>query len=145
MNKDKDSFFWQTQAGKLPIPKCANTLGAKFIEINTEAGTIQMEFDGKEAFTNPTGNIQGGFLAAMLDDTMGPALVATLKASEFAPTIDLNIQFFKPAKVGKIQAFGKIEKKGKTICYLSGELRQNDKVIAKATASAIIRKIETEK
>jgi acyl-coenzyme A thioesterase PaaI-like protein len=29
------------------------------------------------------GVIQGGFLAAMLDDTLGPALVATLGAGQF--------------------------------------------------------------
>jgi acyl-coenzyme A thioesterase PaaI-like protein len=78
----------------------------------------------------------------MLDETMGPALATALSKGEFAPALDLYVQFFNPATVGKIKAFGKIEKKGKEVCYLSGELRQNGNVVAKATATSIIRKMK---
>ena len=64
------------------------------------------------AFTNPAGNIQGGFLAAMLDDTMGPALSATLGPNEFAPTLNLNVSFERPAVVGTIVGKGRIVKRG---------------------------------
>ena len=63
-------------SGALPTPNAAATLGIKFKHIDAEAGTVEVEFEGKPDFTNPAGNIQGGFLAAMLDDTMGPALAA---------------------------------------------------------------------
>lgn len=138
---DRNSYFWQVQDGKLPPPNAAVTLGFRFIDINTEAGSIEVEFDGKEAFTNPVGNIQGGFLAAMLDDTMGPALVATLAAGEFAPTVNLNVQFLSTAKPGPIVGKGCIVRRGKEVCYLSGELRQNGKLVATATATAIIRRL----
>ena len=140
---DKNSFFWKAQRDGVPACEAAKTLGSNFIEINPESGTVRLEFMGKNEFTNPAGNIQGGFLAAMLDETMGPALAATLSEGEFAPVIDLYIQFINPASVGKIEAFGKIDRKGKEVCYLSGELRQKGKVVAKSTATSIIRKMET--
>ena len=37
-----------------------------------------MAFTATEAFTNPAGNVLGAFQAAMLFDTVGPALLATL-------------------------------------------------------------------
>ena len=49
----------------------------------------------------PSGHVQGGFLAAMLDDTMGPALTATLEAGQFAPTVNLNVSFTARPKPGR--------------------------------------------
>jgi len=141
---DKNSFFWKAQSSGVPACEAAKTLGYNFIEIDHDAGIVKLEFMGKNEFTNPAGNIAGGFLAAMLDETMGSALGATLSEGEFAPFIDLNIQFLSPAVVGKIEALGKIDKKGKWVCYLSGELRQQGKVVAKSTTAAIIRKMKTD-
>src|SRR5262249_35659694 len=70
------------------------------VEVHPEAGTIEVAFTASEQFLNPAGFIQGGFLAAMLDDTLGPALVATLGPGLFAPTTDLHVQFLRPARPG---------------------------------------------
>jgi acyl-coenzyme A thioesterase PaaI-like protein len=42
------------------------TLGAPIVEADSESGTIDVEVEAKDGFTNPVGNIQGGFLAAMI-------------------------------------------------------------------------------
>ena len=136
---DKNSFFWKIVNGELPAPKVAEVLGIKFIAIDPEAGTIEVEFQARQEFTNPAGNIQGGFLAAMLDDTMGPALAATLRAGEFAPTLNLNVSFERAGKVGAILGKGRVLKKGKEVCYLAGELYQEGQRIASATATALIK------
>ena len=68
---DRNSFFWKMVDGKLPPPPCAKTLGIEFAAIDGEHGTIEVKFEAKPEFLNPAGNVQGGFLAAMLDDTMG--------------------------------------------------------------------------
>jgi uncharacterized protein (TIGR00369 family) len=138
---DKNSLFWKIIDGRLPPPACAKTLGIEFTAIDGERGTIEVRFEAKPEFLNPAGHVQGGFLAAMLDDTMGPALVATLDASEFAPTVNLNVQFHRPAKVGALKGIGRVVMRGKEICQLSGELLQNDKIVATATATAVIRKM----
>ena len=138
---DRNSFFWKMVDGRLPPPACAKTLGLEFVNIDPECGTIEIKFEAKPEFLNPAGNVQGGFLAAMLDDTMGPALSATLDAGEFAPTLNLNVQFHRPAKAGPLKGAGRVVLRGKEICQLSGELMQNDKIVATATATAMIRKM----
>lgn len=138
---DKDALFWKIADGRLPPPACARTLGLKFVQIDVERGHIEVNFEAKPAFLNTAGYVQGGFLAAMLDDTMGPALAATLNANEFAPTVNLNVQFHRPATVGPLKGVGHVVLRGKEVCQLSGELIQNDKIVATASATAVIRKI----
>jgi len=141
MAKDSDAFFWQIMDGRMPPPACANTLGIEFVAIDPDAGTIEVRFEGKPEFCNPAGNIQGGFLAAMLDDTMGPALAAMLKAGEFAPTLNLNVQFHRPARTGVVTGQGRVTLKGGNVCHLAGELFQDGKLVASATATAAIRSL----
>ncbi len=138
---DKEAFFWKIMDGELPPPNVAATLGTVFRHIDAEAGTIEVEFQAKPEFTNPAGHIQGGFLAAMLDDTMGPALSATLAKGEFAPTLNLNVSFERAANVGTVQGNGRVLKRGKDVCFLAGELYQEGELIASATATALIRRM----
>jgi len=138
---DPNAFFWRMQEGFLPPPPAAQTLGMRILRVDPDAGVLEAEFDGKEDFTNPAGNIQGGFLSAMLDDTMGPALAAQLAAGEFAPTLNLNVQFLAPARPGTLHGIGRVVQRGSAICFLAGELRQQGRVVATATATAAIRRL----
>ncbi|HTQ76404.1 MAG TPA: PaaI family thioesterase [Burkholderiales bacterium] len=138
---DKDAFFWKVMSGALPPPRVAATLGIKFRSVDSEKGEVEVEFEGRPEFTNPVGNIQGGILAAMLDDTMGPALASRLAAGEFAPTLNLNVSFEKPARVGVILGRGRVVKQGRDVCFLSGELFQEGERVAAATATALIRRL----
>jgi uncharacterized protein (TIGR00369 family) len=132
--------FWEVIDGRREPPPAAILLGWELESVDPDAGTIELSFTAREEFLNPAGQVQGGFLAAMLDDTLGPALVATLSDGEWAPTISLNIQFVRPAKPGRLRGRGRIVRKGRDIAFLSGELLDGDDVVATATASAIIRR-----
>jgi uncharacterized protein (TIGR00369 family) len=138
---DKNSFFWKMVDGNAPPPPCAKTLGLEFVEIDGERGTIKTQFEAVEKFLNPAGTVQGGFLAAMLDDTMGTALAATLDAGQFSPTVNLNVQFHRPAALGPVKGFGRVVMRGREMCHGSAELWQNDKIVATATGTFVIRKL----
>jgi uncharacterized protein (TIGR00369 family) len=140
---DKNAYFWQVMEGKLPPPGAAATLNIRFTLIDADAGTIETTFEAGAAFTNPAGHVQGGFLAAMLDDTMGPALAATLAAGEIAPTLNLNVSFERPAKVGTLSGKGRVQRRGRDVCFLAGELYQDGERVASATATALVRKMPT--
>ena len=75
-------LFWGVQAGRVPPSPAAVLLGWELVQVDPELGTIEAAFQAGSQFTNPVGVIQGDFLAAMLDDTLGPALVATLPENE---------------------------------------------------------------
>jgi uncharacterized protein (TIGR00369 family) len=121
------------------MPPAAVTLGWRLSWIAPERGEIEVHFTAGEQFTNPMGNVQGGFLTAMLDETMGPALVATLAADEFAPTLELKVSFLRPARPGELTGHGRVVHRGGSIAFLAGELRGPDgEVVAAATATARI-------
>jgi uncharacterized protein (TIGR00369 family) len=133
--------FWDVLEGRRDPPPAAALLGWDLVAVDPDAGTIEVSFTATEQFLNPAGDVQGGFLAAMLDDTLGPALVATLDEGEWAPTIDLQVQFLRPVKPGKLRGFGRVVRRGRDIAFLAGELRNAPtSVVATATASAIIRR-----
>ncbi len=136
---DDKAFFWQVMNGQLPPPAAAATLGAEFVSIDAEAGRVTMRFQGRADFTNPAGHIQGGFLAAMLDDTMGPALAATLRAGEIAPTLNLQIAYHRPGRIGALDASGWIVRRSREVAFLAGELRQGGELVATASATALVR------
>jgi len=130
--------IWEFLAGRQPAPPAAATLGWQLSWIAPERGEIEVFFEALPAFTNPMGNVQGGFLAAMLDDTLGPALAATLDDGEFAPTLELKVSFLRPAVPGRITGTGRVVHRGGSIAFLAGELRDGaGKVLA--TASATVR------
>ena len=133
--------FWDVMEGRKPPPPAAVTLGFKLLEIDPERGEIRVQFEAKPEFLNPMGVVQGGFVAAMLDDTLGPALVCTLPPGQFAPTIELKVNFIRPAPLGALIGEGHVVARGGTIAFLAGELRTGQgELVATATATARIVK-----
>jgi uncharacterized protein (TIGR00369 family) len=120
--------------GRAPMPPAAVLLGWELVAVDPDAGTIEVAFAASDQFLNPAGVIQGGFVAAMLDDTLGPALVATLGPGQFAPTTDLHVQFLRPARPGRVV------RRGRDVAFLAGELvDESGEIVAVATATAQIR------
>ena len=140
----REGPFWDVMEGRAAPPPAAVLLGWELVSIDPEAGTIEVTFTATEQFLNPIGAIQGGFLAAMLDDTLGPALVAMLGPRQFAPTTDLHVQFLRPARPGRLTGRGRVVRRGKDIAFMAGELLDDSgQVVAAATATAQIRAVRT--
>jgi len=136
MNERK-GFFWDVMEGRKAAPPAAALLGFKLLAVEPEQGTIRIQFEAKPDFANPLGNVQGGFLAAMLDETLGPALVATLPPDQFAPTIELKVNFVHPAQVGTLIGSGRVVARTRSLAFLAGELHDEaGQLIATATATA---------
>ena len=137
---ERQGPFWDAIEGRIDLPPATSTLGFELIAVDPDAGTIEVGFLAADTFLNPVGVIQGGFLAAMLDETLGPALIATLGPDQFAPTADLHIQFLRPAKPGRLIGRGRVVRKGRDLAFMSGELvDESGEVVAVATATATIR------
>jgi uncharacterized protein (TIGR00369 family) len=100
--------FWDGVEGRAPIPRAARTLGFEFLSADVEAGTIEVAFTAGEEFTNPAGNVLGAFLAAMLYDVVGPALLATLEPDQFQSTLQMNTTFLRPARPGRLTGRGRV-------------------------------------
>jgi acyl-coenzyme A thioesterase PaaI-like protein len=132
--------FWDGVSGRAPIPPAAATLGFEFIAADPERGTIELAFQATAAFTNPFGNVLGAFLAAMLYDTVGPALLATLRPDQFQSTVEFSCHFLRPVRPGWILARGRIVYRDGAVVHLSAELTGTD-ARRLATATAVARVI----
>ena len=129
--------FWDAAQGRAPLPRAAATLGLELIEADVEAGTIKLAFAATEDFTNPTGNVLGAFVAAMLYDTVGPALLATLGPDQFQSTLQLNVNFLQPVRPGRLIGRGRVVRRVGDLAFLEASLTDSqEQVIAMATATA---------
>ena len=107
---------------RFEMPSSARLLGWTLRAVDPEAGTIEIGFTVDDRFGNPQGFVQGGIIAAMLDDTHGPALFAHVDGTVFPVTIDCNISFIKAAQFGNFVGKGRLVNMGKTIAFTEAEL-----------------------
>lgn len=121
-----------------PEPPAAVTLGHRFIAFDRAGMSLTLGFEASERFLNPNGVVQGGFLTAMIDDTMGPLVLALTGAS--GATIDLNVSFLRGVRPGPVTTQARVIRMGRTIAFLEGELRDaEDRLAVRATSSFMIR------
>jgi uncharacterized protein (TIGR00369 family) len=129
--------FWDAVEGRAPMPRAAQALSLQVLDVDPEAGTIELAFDALDDWTNPAGNVLGAFVAAMLYDTVGPALIATLGPDEFQSTLDLDVRFLRPLRPGRVGATGRIARRDGDVAALEAELHDATGArIATATATA---------
>lgn len=121
---------------------CHHLLGRRVLRAERDSGASELAFEAPEAFTNGMGNVQGGFLAAMLDSTMGAALATVLGEGERPPTLEMKISFIKAAKVGAIGGTARVVHRGKSVAFVEGELRNSaGALLATGSSTARIIKI----
>jgi uncharacterized protein (TIGR00369 family) len=119
-----------------PKPPAAERLGWHLIAFDKEEGWARIAFAGRPEFANPRGHVQGGFLAAMLDEAMGSALILATDAAFLGSTVSMTIDFVRPAPIGPIEGEGRVTSLGRTVAFLEGRLSGPDgRLLARATAS----------
>lgn len=132
-----DSIF-----ARLPAPPCAELLGWELVAEYPDEGRIEIAFHPTARMLNPRGTVQGGFVAAMLDDTMGPALVSMTGGREVPASIDLTVSFLKPVMPGRVIGKGRVVGRGRTVAFLEAELfDEAGELLARATSSARIMEL----
>ncbi|MES3027797.1 MAG: PaaI family thioesterase [Pseudomonadota bacterium] len=125
-----------TALDHLPAPPCAQLLGWRLLDARPSDGWIRIGFEGRPEFCNPAGFIQGGFLAAMLDDTMGPAIFTHTEGALYSATIEMNVQYLAPARVGPIIGEGRVVQLGKSVGFVEAQLLdEHEMCLARATSS----------
>src|SRR5262249_17429853 len=117
------------------------TLGLDFLDVDADAGTIELAFRAVDGFTNPVGNVLGAFLAAMLYDTVGPTVLATVGPSQFQSTLQFNVNFLRPARPGRLVGRGRVVKREGDLGYVEASVDDDHEVVL-ATATALARVIE---
>ena len=125
-------------------PPIAKLLGWHLLDARPAEGWIRIGFDAKPEFCNPAGFVQGGMLAAMLDDTMGPAVFVMTEGRLYTATISMTVNFLSPAIPGTIIGEATVTQLGKTVAFAEGRLTGSNGTVL-TTASTSVRLVEAAK
>ena len=80
-------------------PNCDLTLGMVCVD-KSEPGRTTWTMPADERFANPAGVVQGGFLSAFADSTMGAAAVTHARGRKvFSANAELKISFLKAVRI----------------------------------------------
>jgi len=126
------------------LSPAATTLGLELIDADPEQSTVEVAFTATRAFTTPRGVVLDGFLAAMLHDTVQPALLTTLEPGESIQTHDLNTTFVAPAYPGRLVGRGHVVRRDGNFAFVEAALSDTDNRLV-AIATATLRVVPSER
>ena len=119
-------------------PPCSDTLGMRLAEVDQDNKRIRMDFEVSPSFANPTGAIQGGFIAAMMDEAMSTCVIIASNVTMTAPTLEMKTSYLRRLMPGPAQVDARILRMGRSAAFMEAECFDTDgKLVAKATATAI--------
>lgn len=131
-----------TVAAQAPLripPPTFQLLGAELLE--AAGGRARVRFAPGHDTTNPAGLVQGGILAACLDDVMGPA-VFSLGREGFFVTVSMTVSFLGKAEPGHaLVGEATVVRAGRRHLYVEARLvRESDGAeVARATATSLLQ------
>ena len=125
-----------TVLDQFPTPPCARLLALDVLAEDKAARTVRLSFQASPTFCNASGNIQGGLLAAMLDDSMGPAVLIATDAKLYPVTVSMTVTYLSAAKAGPLFGEALVRQLGKTIGCVEAALKTVEGVeVARAVSS----------
>lgn len=134
MTSDLDALRSALAPENLPV--CAALTPFEVVAANAAEGFVRVEFAPQPAFGNHFGDIQGGFIVAMLDAPL--SLAAFLETGEFLPTVEIKTSFLARARIGRCAAEGRVLRAGRTLVFTEAKLWSGDGTLAAhATATAV--------
>ena len=102
-------------------------------------GQCTSELAAGPTHLNPNGVVHGAALYALADTGMGGALSSLLDASQYCSTIEIKINYFRPAVVGRLRCETRVVHKGSRTSALESEIFDaRGKLVARATGTFMI-------
>jgi acyl-CoA thioesterase len=97
---------------------------------------VEMTFTMRSEFCHNMG-LQGGYIAAMLDNAMERAVFLVSHETPSPPTLELKVSYLAPGGAGAYRARGQVEHIGQSFAFLSASVWDDaQRLIAKASATA---------
>ncbi len=124
---------------QLPPPSFTELQG-EFVSYEAKR-SLTVRFPVQSKHVNPMGRLQGGFMAACIDGTMGP--LSYLTAGKPTTTLDLAVNYLRGAEPPEIITItAEIKGRGFGTIYLEATVKNaKDKLVARATSQVLILKV----
>src|SRR5437899_1027898 len=112
------------------------TLGARISE--AEPGRVVVEIMAGPQHRHGGGVVQGGVIAQIADAAMGMSLATLQPDGVWNTTIELKINFVRPAIEGRLRAFGRVIEMRQTLLFGEADvLDDKDRLIARASCTCM--------
>lgn len=95
-------------------------LGVEVLEAADGRACTRLEL--RPNHCNRRGVAHGGVVSALLDVSLGAAVVSSLRPEEWCGTLELSVQFRSPARHSPLAGRGRMERRGRTVAFASGEI-----------------------
>jgi len=111
-------------------------LGMEKVVDRGEGGRAVIHYRARMDMCHSGGIVQGGFVTGWIDAAMAHVVMAQSEDAANPLSLEIKVSFLRPATPGLIIAEAWIERRGKSIAFLEGLIR-NEKgdVLAKASST----------
>ncbi len=116
-------------------------LGLEIVDVDKSKATVRLPYSKNFAGNSETGILHGGIITTALDAASGLAVITSFDSPITVATLDLRIDYLKPATPGEaIFAYGHCYKVTRNVCFIRGLAYHKDKndPIANSTATFMI-------
>jgi uncharacterized protein (TIGR00369 family) len=129
----------RASTGVLQIPPpCSEEMKTEFVAFDEAERRLGARFPVEARYQNPLGYMQGGFVAAAIDNTLGPLSYLVAPPSV---TLQLSVQYLRPVvpDTTHIVVQGRVDEMTKGYLFMSAQvLDPRERVLAMAQATAQI-------
>lgn len=139
MEMDGRSFLEAIGRREVTLPPILEILD--ITEGTVGEGWIEFAMTPQPYMLNLAGTVHGGVLATLIDSALTCALVTKLQKGVACTTIDLQMRFFRPARISSERLIARAEvlHHGTTLGATTGEIKDaRGKTIVHATSSLAI-------
>lgn len=121
-------------------PNSDLTLGMVCLD-KTQPGRTVWAMAADERFSNPGGVMQGGFLAAFADSSMGAAAVTWVgERKVVAANAELKISFIAPVRPGaELRCEAQVVAGGARVAFVEASITSGADLVARATSTYLYR------
>ena len=118
-------------------PNSIQEFGGTFVSYENRKALVQT-FPAQEKHANPLGNLQGGVISALIDDTMGPLSFAAARGP--TTTINLAVNYLRGVRCpDTVRVEARVTGRGRTILYLDASVFDSrGRLVATGTSSVLI-------
>lgn len=119
----------------VPMSGIAQLIGWKLTSVESERVALQLELRPEHA--NPNGTVHGGVLTAIADTAMGLAYATRLDDEKWT-TVELKINFLRPATSGTLTASGWVVSAGRTLGMAEADVvDERGRLVARASCTCM--------
>jgi uncharacterized protein (TIGR00369 family) len=112
------------------------TLGARIVE--AEPGRVVLELVAGPRHRHGGGVVQGGVITQIADAAMGMSLATLQEDGVWNTTIELKINFLRPAVEGTLRAVGRVIEMRQTLLFGEADiLDEKGRLIARASSTCM--------